>query len=166
MMPHFDALPQLFEYRLGMALKMEQDSMNMLQMLGGAAQATEARSFFAQHYDETRVQFANLERVFELLGFEREAHPSPATEALLRDGMEMLARTDRALLDEVLLTSALSVEHYEISVYEGLLIAAQAIGADEASPLLEQNLEQERRASESLAAAARAVAARVPGRRA
>lgn len=165
MIPQFDALPRLFEYRLGMALKMEQDSLNLLQLLGGAAQSETAQGLFAHHQAETRAQLANVERSFELLRLEREAHPSPTSEVLLRDAMEMIARTERGLLDEVLLTAALSAEHHEISIYEGLVIAAHAIGADEVRVLLEENLEQERRASAELVGVARDVAAAVPGGR-
>ncbi len=166
MLSHFDSLPQLFEYRLGMALKMEWDSMNMLQTLGGAAQSTEVRGLFARHQDETREQLANLERSFELLGLPREAQASPASETLLREGMELIARTDRSLLDEVLLITAMSVGHHEISVYEGLVIAAHAFGADDVGDLLEHNLEQERRASERLPEAARRAIVAIPGARA
>ncbi len=165
MMPHFDALPRLFEYRLGMALKMEHDSLNLLQILGGAAQSGDVRRLFAYHQDETLTHISNLRRAFELLGFEIEAQPSPATEAIMQDGMEMIARTDDALLDEVLLLTAMSVEHYEVAVYEGLVIAAHAIGADAVRRLLQQNLKQERRTSEDFAETARRVVVTVPGGR-
>lgn len=48
------------------------------------------------------------------------------------------------------LSCALGNEHYEISAYESLIIAVEAMGHDEAMALLRENLDQETHTSEEL----------------
>ncbi|MHB1235427.1 MAG: DUF892 family protein, partial [Microbacteriaceae bacterium] len=76
MFEHFDQPQELFEYRLGSALTMEHDSLEMLGELEMAAQAAEIKKMFSHHADETRQQIANLERIFELLDLPENDSPS------------------------------------------------------------------------------------------
>ena len=46
--------------------------------------------------------------------------------------------------------SALGNEHFEISVYQGLVVQAKALGEGDAKKLLKMNLEQEKHTSDEL----------------
>ena len=157
----FDRPEELFEHQLRSALTMEHDSLTALQKLGKSARSDEVKELLSHHEDETREQIQNLERGFELLELERRTAPSPATKALLEEGAGLVARSDDGLVDTVVLTAAMGTEHHEISVYEGLVIAAEALGFSEVQELLQRNLEQERHTSEELAATARRLAASI-----
>lgn len=159
MFEHFDRPKDLFEYQLGSALTMEHDSLNMLRELETAAQSPEVRQLFSHHQAETEQQIQNLERGFQILGLDVNDSPSPTTKGLAKEGSALIAKTDRSLVDSVALSAALGTEHYEISTYESLIIAAEAMGAGEVRELLQQNLDQETHTSEELNRCARKVAA-------
>lgn len=163
MFEHFDHANQLFEYQLGSALTMEHDSLEMLQELEAAARSVEVRGLFAHHQDETRHQIRNLEDAFGILGIKPSGSPSATTKGLMKEGRAMLAKTGEQLTDLVAVNAALGTEHFEISAYESLVIAAEAMGATDVERLLRENLEQERHTSEELGAAARRLAPAAAG---
>jgi ferritin-like metal-binding protein YciE len=57
----------------------------------------------------------------------------------------MLGKVDEGLADIVLAGGAAHTEHHEIAMYEGLITVANAVGAEDVVPLLQENLEQEQR---------------------
>jgi ferritin-like metal-binding protein YciE len=161
MFEHFDNPQELFEYRLGSALTMEHDSLDMLRELETAAQSEEIKHLFAHHAQETQQQIANLEKCFSTLGVDVNDSPSPTTKGLAKEGSSLVSKTDPALLDTVVLAAALGTEHYEISAYQTLVTSAEAMGAREVVALLKENLQHEEHTSEELNAAAKKVAATV-----
>jgi ferritin-like metal-binding protein YciE len=161
MFEHFTQPQELFEYRLGSALTMEHDSLDMLRELEAAAQSDEIKSMFAHHAEETEHQIANLEKAFSTLGVDVNDSPSPTTKGLAKEGTSLIRKTEPALIDNVVLSAALGTEHYEISAYQTLITSAEAMGATEVVGLLKENLEQEEHTSEELNAAAKKIAATV-----
>jgi len=159
MFEHFEHPRELFEYQLGAALTMEHDSLTMLRELQIAAQSDEVKRLFSHHEGETERQIENLERVFALLGRKPDRSPSATTKGLMKEGASMLAKTSEPLRDNVALAAALGTEHYEISAYESLVLAADAMGEAEVRSLLQENLEQEKHTSKELLLAARQLAA-------
>jgi ferritin-like metal-binding protein YciE len=159
MFEHFDNPQELFEYRLGSALTMEHDSLEMLRELETAAQSAEIKQLFSHHADETEHQIANLERCFTTLGVEVNDSPSPTTKGLAKEGTSLIGKTDDMLKDTVALAAALGTEHYEIAAYQTLITTAEAMGAREVVQLLTENLDEEQHTSEELNAAAKKVAA-------
>lgn len=158
MFEHFHTADDIFSFKLGSALTMEHDSLQMLGELEEHAQRAELRTLFQEHAKETRGQIANLERCFELLGQNVNDSPSPATKGLSKEGKSTIGKTDQSLVDMVALAGALETEHYETAVYETLIISAEAQGASEIVSLLKENLEQEKAASEKIIRASRQVA--------
>jgi ferritin-like metal-binding protein YciE len=163
MFEHFDTPQDLFNYQLGMALTMEHDSLDMLRELEMAAQSDEVKSLFSHHAEETEEQIANVERIFEILGIEKHEQPSPTTKGLAKEGTSLVGKTDPSLIDNVVLSAALGTEHFEISTYETLIVASDAMGAPQVKALLEKNLEQEEHTSDELSSMAKKVAARTIG---
>jgi ferritin-like metal-binding protein YciE len=151
---------ELYNYKLGAALKMENTVLEMLEDNAEAAQGSELEQLFRHHHDETREQIANLHKVFEAFGWGLDDSPCPAIEGLEKEAKATVKKTDDALVDAVLLSGAAETEHHEIAVYEGLIAHAHAMGKGEVVELLKQNLEQEQhtldeveRATEKAAAA-------------
>lgn len=159
MFEHFDNKEDLFEFQLGSALTMEHDSMTMLRELETAAQSDEVKQLFSHHQQETQQQIDNLERAFQLLGKQPDESPSQTTKGLMKEGMSLIGKTDRGLVDSVALSAALGTEHYEISAYESLCTAAESLGRTEVQTLLQQNLQQEEHTCEELKQTARKLAA-------
>ena len=155
MFEHFSTPEDLFEYQLGSALTMEEDSLAMLRELEMASQSTTIKELFAHHRGETEHQIENLERAFQILGKQPGGAPSAATKGLMKEGASLIAKSDKSLVDSVALSAALGTEHFEISAYQSLCTAAEALGETGVQDLLQQNLDEEKRASEELAQTAR-----------
>lgn len=159
MFERFDAPDQVFTYRLGSALHMEQGSLKMLDELSDAAGSPDVTALLQHHAEETRQQIQNLSRVFDLMQLDAEDNPSPTTKGLESEGQALVRKAEPAVVDDVILAAALGAEHYEQAAYESLIINAEALHLPEVVTLLEENLEQERHAAEAIRNQARALAA-------
>ena len=158
MSEHFTTLQEIFHYKLGSALSMEHDSLDLLEDLERAAMRSDLKELFHGHAAETRQQIENLHNCFVLLGEEPKRVPSPTTKGLVKEAKSAIGKTDDMLVDAVVLAGALEAEHYETGVYESLLVLAKAGGASGIAELLNQNLEQEKAAIEKIKAAADRIA--------
>jgi len=134
---------ELFVHKLGAALTMERNVLEMLDDLTDAAQTEELKQQFRHHKEETEGQIRNLEQCFHALGEDVDDSPCPAIEGLEKEGKANIKMTDESLLDAVVLAAAAETEHHEIAVYEGLIEHAEAMGVTDVAALLRENLEQE-----------------------
>lgn len=140
----------LIRYQLRSTLTMEEHSLEALQELEGAARDKKFKKLFAHHQEETREQIANLSQVFTLLEFDESTAPHPATTGIKKQATSLLEKAEPELHNQIALMSALGNEHFEISVYQGLIIQAKAMGVPDAKKLLKENLEQEEHTSKEL----------------
>lgn len=159
MFEHFNTADQVFQFKLGRVLTTEYDSLDMLVEMDKAALRSDVQDLFRDHAHKTRQQIENLERIFSLLGIEAHQAPSPASKGMAKEARSYMAKTDNTVLDGVLLGVGLELAHYEMAVYEGLLIQARAKSTARIAELLTQNLNQERDAIEKIKAALEPVAA-------
>lgn len=149
----FDRLntPQeLYNYKLGAALKMEN---TVLEMLGDdieAARSDEVEGLLRHHEQETRGHVEILEQVFGCFEWEVDDSSCPAIEGIQKEGKATVKMTDDSLVDVVILMGAAATEHHEIAVYEGLIVNARAMGRNDVVDLLQQNLESERHTLEEV----------------
>jgi ferritin-like metal-binding protein YciE len=149
---------ELFGHKLGSALTMEQDMLDMLGDLEDKAQRTELKQQFHHHAEETRQQIDNIEQVFRALGEEPDESPSPVTKALDKEAKADIKMADDSVVDTVILTGAAETEHHEIAVYESLITQAEELGQPDAVRLLQQNLEIEQHTLEEVKQQQRQVA--------
>ncbi|AIX99926.1 hypothetical protein ART_0328 [Arthrobacter sp. PAMC 25486] len=154
MFEHFTTPEEIFSYKLGSALTMEYDSLEMLEYMEKKAMRSELREIFREHAHETRQQIENLKRCFASLGQEVNQMPSPATKGLAKDAKSFIVKTDEILVDAVVLAALLEAEHHEMAVYENLITQAKALGAAGTVELLSKNLLQEQSALEKIKTAA------------
>lgn len=146
MFERFNTPEEIFNFKLGSALKMEEKLIDVLEELEQHAQRDEIKHALAEHREETRQHAQNLEQCFTLLGQEPDDSPNPVVAAMEKEGQAMLKKTDDSLVDAIVLVAATESEHYEIAVYETLITNAKARGASEVAELLTRNLEQEKHA--------------------
>lgn len=158
MFERFNTPEELFSYKLGSALTMEQKLVGVLEDFEASAQRDDIKRAFRDHRDETRQHVANLEQCFMLLGEEVDDSPCPVIEAMTKESTATIKKTDDALVDAVLLSAATESEHYEIAVYETLVTNGEARGAAEVVALLRQNLDQEKHALDIARSALRTIA--------
>jgi ferritin-like metal-binding protein YciE len=140
----------LMHYQLRTALTMEHDSLAALGELAKAARSAEVKKMFTHHADETKEQLTNLHTVFKLLELKDSGAPSPSTKGITKQAESLIGKSSSELRDQVVLASALGNEHYEISAYQSLIIAATSMGATQVVTLLQANLDQETHTSEEL----------------
>jgi ferritin-like metal-binding protein YciE len=153
---------EAYNFQLGATLKMEQTVLGMLEKLQDEAQDDKLKQLFAHHHQETQQHIANVEKVFGLFGWEVEDSPCPAIEAMEKEGKANIKKTDKSIVDSVILQSAVETEHHEIAVYENLIINAEAMGKLDVVEALKQNLQQEEHTLDEVRQLQREVAAVTP----
>jgi ferritin-like metal-binding protein YciE len=134
---------EVFGHKLGSALTMEQDVLEMLGDLEEKARQAELKRQFNHHAKETRQQIENIEQVFRALGEEPDESPCQVTKALEKQAKADIKMADDSVVDAVILSGAAETEHHEIAVYESLIAQAEEFGKSEITQLLRQNLQIE-----------------------
>lgn len=101
-----------------------------------------------QHRRETEGQIARLDQIFEGLGESASTFKDTAMSA-----MGSLQAMGHALAGDEILKNHMAdymFEHFEIAAYTSLITMAQSMGHTAALPLLQQNLDEERRFQQML----------------
>jgi ferritin-like metal-binding protein YciE len=158
-----DTPQELFKYKLGAALTMENTVLDMLGDLEEKAQSERLKQQFHHHAQETQQQIRNIEQAFTAMGEEPEDEPCPAIQGIEKEGKANIKKTDDALVDAVILSGAAETEHHEIAVYETLITQAEAMNRPNVVTLLRENLEQEQHTLEEVRQASRQVAMQTAG---
>jgi ferritin-like metal-binding protein YciE len=128
---------------LGSALQMENTVVGMLGSFAEEARDGKLRKQLRHHREETQAQLRNLHQAFSTLGMEAKDRPCPAIEGIVKESESTLGMAAESLHDAIILAGAAETEHYEIAVYESLIVHASALGHDDIVALLHENLEQE-----------------------
>ena len=103
------------------------------------------------HLAETRNQVLRIERVFEMHGTEPKAGSCPAIDGLINEADEVTGDIgDKQVLDAALIAAAQSVEHYEIGRYGTLISWVRQLGRDDCASVLNENLQEEKAADQTL----------------
>jgi ferritin-like metal-binding protein YciE len=134
---------EFFGHKLGAALTMEQDVLDMLGDLEDKAQRDELKQQFRHHADETRQQIGNIEQAFQALGEQPDDSTCMVSKALDKEAKAEIKMADDSVVDAVILSNAAATEHHEIAVYESLITQAEQLGQPDVVRLLQQNLEME-----------------------
>lgn len=158
MFEHFTTPLEIFSHKLGSALAMEQDSLDLLADMEQAAMRSDLKELFLEHANATRQQIQNLEQCFDLMGQDAQLVPSPTTKGLAKETNAFVSKTDDTLVDAVVLAGALESAHHQRAVYEVLTIQAKNLGISGTGELLDANLREETAAVEKILAAFESIA--------
>ena len=142
----------LFMHELGDILYAERVLVKALPLLEQEATDEELAESFREHHAETEQHVANIERAFEELGKKAKAEKCPGIEGIKKEHDEFVANESPSagVLNAFLTGAGARTEHYEIAAYEGLVTMAEAMGEDTVVELLTTNLEQEKKALETI----------------
>jgi ferritin-like metal-binding protein YciE len=103
------------------------------------------------HLTETEGHVERLEEVFAAMDKKPMAKKCEALDGLVKEADEVLAEIEDArTLDAAIISSAQTVEHYEIARYGTLVCWARELGMEEAESLLQATLDEEEAADEKL----------------
>ena len=129
----------------------EKKLVKALPKMAAKSAAPELKQAIEDHLAETETHVQRLEQIFELLDQRAVAKTCEALEGLLREADETTGEIDdEQTMDAAIISSAQTVEHYEIARYGTLACWAAEIGNTEIAELLEQTLEEEKSADEKL----------------
>jgi len=149
------SLENAFEDSLKDIYYAERQILKSLPKMIRAAQSPDLKEGLTKHREETEGQVERLEQVFEIIGKRAQGKTCPAINGILEEGAEIMEEYGKSpAIDAVLAAAGQAVEHYEIARYGTLCAWAAQLGYDEAIPLLQQTLEQEKAADEALTSAA------------
>jgi ferritin-like metal-binding protein YciE len=122
----------------------EKKILRTLPKMRRAAQSEELKAAFEKHHAETQAQIERLTQVFEALGKPARGKTCEAIEGIVAEGEEIMEEFQgTAALDAGLISTAQSVEHYEIARYGTLKRWAIELGQPEAAALLDATLKEE-----------------------
>lgn len=115
------------------------------------ASSPELRSALQAHLGETKAHVTRLERVFGVLGVEPDTKDNAIIDKMASAAKDSASNIEESSLrDAALIANGNIVEHYEIALYGSLAAFAQALGLQQAVSLLQQTLEEEKKADAKL----------------
>ncbi|MEY3553205.1 MAG: Protein YciF [Pseudomonadota bacterium] len=115
------------------------------------ASSPELKQAFEKHHTETEKQIERLDQVFEECNSAARGIRCEAMDGILAEAKDMMEEVEDAeVRDAGLVAAAQSIEHYEISRYGTLAAWAQQLGMKNAPKLLQQTLEEEKKADRQL----------------
>jgi ferritin-like metal-binding protein YciE len=125
----------------------EKQSVKALKKSAKAAEHDDLKQAFIAHGEESAVQVERLQQVFELIGKPARAKTCEAMQGItseMEEDLEDFGGTPAG--DAVLAACAQAVEHYEISRYGTLKTWATQLGHADAAKLLDETLQEEKKA--------------------
>jgi ferritin-like metal-binding protein YciE len=144
-------LKDLFLDELADMYDAERRIIKALPKLAKAATSADLKRAFQSHLKETEGHAKKLEQVFQSFDKKAKGKTCEATVGLLKEGDEIAAEFKGSpALNAALIAAAQKVEHYEIASYGCLHEWAEVLGNQKAAGLLNQILDQEKNANESL----------------
>jgi ferritin-like metal-binding protein YciE len=146
------SLRDLFEIELFYAYDCEQKLVEKgLPAMIEAASSPQLQNALKQHLEETRNHVRRLEQVFDTIGTEPETKENDVLDELMNAAEDSVSNIVKSpLRDAALIVNGNMVEHYEIATYGTLAAFARNLGLQRVVSLLEQTLEDEKKADAKL----------------
>lgn len=146
--PDVNTLRELYITELKKALNMEKQIVEKgLPTMIENATSPELANAFRTHLEESRGHVSRLEQILQDNTGDVDDSTCAAMKALIAEGGSSAKDAgDATLRDVVLIAAGNQVEHHEIAVYGTLATWADILGEDRHSSLLEQTLEEEKKA--------------------
>lgn len=144
-------LMKLFEDSLKDIYWAEKALTKAIPKMAKKATSQELVDALENHLEETENQVQKVEQVFEIIGKRPVAKKCEAMNGLIKEAEEIMRETDEgAMRDAGIIAAAQKVEHYEIATYGTLRTFAQTLGMEDAAGLLDEILNEEKNADETL----------------
>jgi ferritin-like metal-binding protein YciE len=153
-----DSLRELLIDELRDLYSAENQLVKALPKMAKAAAHEDLKAAFTEHLEVTRGQVARLDEIFEELEEKPKGKTCKAMEGLVEEGSEVIDEDgEDAVKDAALIAAAQRVEHYEIAGYGCVRTFASLLGLDDIATKLQETLDEEREADQSLTELAESV---------
>ncbi len=145
------SMNDLFMHTLKDIYYAEKQIYKSLPKMAKGAESPELKKAFEKHHGETEQHIERIEKIFESCGAAARSIRCEAMDGILAEAREVMDEIeDREVCDAGMLAAAQTVEHYEIARYGTLIAWAEQLGMREASQLLRQTLDEEKKTDEAL----------------
>ncbi len=145
-----NSLHELYVEQLQDLYSAEQQIIKALPKMIEAAESEDLRSALNAHLEVTRNQATRIETICEELGEDPENEKCKGMEGVLKEGSDLLKEVGEEVKDAAIIAAAQRVEHYEMAGYGTARTYAKLLGFDDAAGMLQQTLEEEKQADETL----------------
>lgn len=116
-----------------------------------SATSRELKSALEEHLQQTRTHVTRLERVFSAIGTAPDTKTNDIFDKMASAVKDSKSNIDASpLRDAALVVNGNLVEHYEIATYGTLVSFARNLGLNDALGLLQQTLDEEKKADAKL----------------
>jgi ferritin-like metal-binding protein YciE len=140
----FDSLQDVFAEQLNDLRSAEEQLVEALPQMAGAASSEELRQAFEEHLAQTRGHLERIEDLLATSGAARTGEVCVGMRGLIEEGSKVVSGSgDPMAKDAALIAAAQRVEHYEIAAYGTAATLAKHLGLDEAQDVLGQTLDEE-----------------------
>jgi len=144
-------LQQLFVKELRDLYDAETQITDALPKMTKAAHHSELKNALQEHLEVTKNQISRLDRIFQMLDEKPTGETCKGMKGLLKEGDEIAsADGDPSTIDAGIITAAQRVEHYEMAGYGTVRTYAELLGQHEMARLLQETLDEEKEADETL----------------
>ena len=144
-------LRSLYTKELRLLLSGEEQSVWGLLRMAAAARDSELKKALQGHIDETEEHAKRLRAILEGLHGESSLIKCKTVDALLAEAEDLIEdASDDAVRDAALIATAQRLEHYKIAGYGALRHFAWVLGRDEDAKLLNESIDDGRRADRDL----------------
>jgi ferritin-like metal-binding protein YciE len=144
-------LQQLYLKELRDLYSAENQITDALPKLIEAANNSELKNALQEHLNVTQTQIGRLEQIFQTLNEKPTGETCKGMKGVIKEGDEIVsAGGDPSTVDAGIISAAQRVEHYEMAGYGTVRTYAKLLGRDQDSQLLQQTLDEEKEADQTL----------------
>jgi ferritin-like metal-binding protein YciE len=129
----------------------ERQILKALPKLAKASENEELKNALMHHREETEGQVERLQKAFEALGKRARGKTCEAINGLVEEGDEIIEEFEQGPVRHAgIVACAQAVEHYEMARYGTIVTWAKAVGADDVARLMQETLDEEKKADATL----------------
>jgi len=145
-----NSLQELYVEQLQDLYSAERQIIKALPKMIEATQSDELSSALKEHLEVTKNQANRIETICQELGEDPENEKCKGMEGVLKEGSDLVKDVAEEVRDAAIIAAAQRVEHYEMAGYGTARTYANLLGFEEAASMLEQTLEEEKEADQTL----------------
>ena len=125
----------------------ERQILKALPKLAKASSNEQLKEALMHHREETQGQVERLQKAFEALGKRARGQTCEAINGLIEEGDEVVEEFEQGTVrDAGIVACAQAVEHYEMARYGTIIAWAKSTGHDDIVRLMQETLEEEKKA--------------------
>jgi ferritin-like metal-binding protein YciE len=145
-----NSLQELYVEQLQDLYSAEQQIIKALPKMIESTQSDELGSALKEHLEVTKKQATRIETICQELGEDPGNEKCKGMEGVLKEGSDLVKDASEEIRDAAIIAAAQRVEHYEMAGYGTARTYANLLGFEEAAGMLEQTLEEEKEADQTL----------------